>query len=539
MNHNHRIRSATRVVVLGMVTATLWAAGSFSPARACSTPVFRYAMYNWQPAPYYVFYFHHGQVAKEDEAVNKLLDELAHSDPPANVVLATVDVSKQEEFERLPRVVKKIYRSHAEGQQPLHVVFSPWVMMYAWYAEQYARASEQREAQEETPEGTRPGTAEETAGPSDQDDSDQPKTPDKTAGSPDKDEGDQPEEQFPGLIELFAGRLDKKTVEAMVDSPVRQQIGKLLEEGNASVLLILTGPDKDANVQAEKAVAEVVTMATKGEFGVPGGDDYPLDQLPSEAPDDAPAEDTQGDPRQEDSSDVLKLALLKLSRTDPAEKWLVDTLLSIEPDLREEQFAKSPMVFAVYGRGRALPPFVGKGITAENLAECVMFLSGPCSCTVRDQNPGCDLLVRRDWDAAAEALAANDPEFNAGPWGYQEFEPDDSGESGDETQASAADAQGDTTPPAGDPEPKVDQPPVAGQTDTQPEAADSQLLQKRRPQRLAKSLPAQAPADDKARSGGRTESFGLRQTWTIGIGLGLGAALVLVAGVVLILRQRP
>ena len=64
------------------------------------------------------------------------------------------------------------------------------------------------------------------------------------------------------------------------------------------------------------------------------------------------------------------------------------------------------MIFAVFGRGRALPPFVGKGITRDNLLECVYFLTGTCSCTVKDQNPGMDLLFASDWWSVAEKLAS-------------------------------------------------------------------------------------------------------------------------------------
>ena len=74
--------------------------------------------------------------------------------------------------------------------------------------------------------------------------------------------------------------------------------------------------------------------------------------------------------------------------------------------MTNDEFAGQPMIFAVFGRGRALPPFVGKGITRENLLECVYFLTGACSCTVKDQNPGMDLLFAENWWTVAEKLAS-------------------------------------------------------------------------------------------------------------------------------------
>jgi hypothetical protein len=63
------------------------------------------------------------------------------------------------------------------------------------------------------------------------------------------------------------------------------------------------------------------------------------------------------------------------------------------------------MIFAVFGRGRAFPPYVGKGITYNNMLDYFAEVTGACSCTVKDQNPGIDLPMRCNWDAVAEAMA--------------------------------------------------------------------------------------------------------------------------------------
>jgi hypothetical protein len=485
-----------RRAACGAVAVVVWVAAGVLPAPACDTPVFRYAMYNWAPAPYYVFYLHHGQVAEEDQAVNNFLDGLCRADPSANLALAVVDVSKQAELQRLPRVVRKAYQSHAEGQRPLHLVFSPWVLFYGWFAEPPA--------------------------------------------APPAGEGQKASEPSPVVAELFAGRLDEAKAKAIVDSPARQQLGKLLRDGNAIVLLILTGPDEQANKRAAEAAGEVVAMAARGEFPISTGDGYLIDDFLPKPPDDPAAEDG----RRRDSP-TLKLAVLKLSRTDPAEKWLVDCLLSVEPDLRDAQFAKSPMVFPVFGRGRAMLPLVGKGITRENLAECVTFLTGPCSCVVKDQNPGADLLVRYDWDAVAEALAAEDG-TGGGPWGYQEFIPN---ESGNQTEASVAEVTWTATASAALPSvgqsrappngrgPNTGQPVDGQRTNSPPKPAQNQL---------AKRVPAESPSiegraavEGKAQLGGAPDSFAVRQALKIGAWLALGAAVVLIAGFVLVYRQRP
>jgi hypothetical protein len=45
-----------------------------------------------------------------------------------------------------------------------------------------------------------------------------------------------------------------------------------------------------------------------------------------------------------------------------------------------------------------LLPLIGAGITPQNIQEAAGFLAGPCSCEVKEQNPGFDLLVGTDWD---------------------------------------------------------------------------------------------------------------------------------------------
>ena len=95
--------------------------------------------------------------------------------------------------------------------------------------------------------------------------------------------------------------------------------------------------------------------------------------------------------------------MLRVPRDDPPSSALVAMLIGSEPDLAERT---DPMVFPVFGRGRALLPLIGAGITAKNIHDSAAFLVGPCSCEVKEQNPGFDLLLAADWDDVALARAA-------------------------------------------------------------------------------------------------------------------------------------
>jgi hypothetical protein len=92
--------------------------------------------------------------------------------------------------------------------------------------------------------------------------------------------------------------------------------------------------------------------------------------------------------------------VIRVSRQDAQEATLIATLMGSEEDLKGLE--KEPMVFPVFGRGRALYALIGKGIRPETIEEAATFLIGKCSCQVKEQNPGIDLLFTADWKKLAK-----------------------------------------------------------------------------------------------------------------------------------------
>jgi hypothetical protein len=93
-----------------------------------------------------------------------------------------------------------------------------------------------------------------------------------------------------------------------------------------------------------------------------------------------------------------EFSMLAISRSDPQERMLLEMLLKSEPDLGD--YADEPIVFPVFGRGRALYALASEGINADTIRETVAFLTGPCGCEIKMLNPGVDLLMGINWDAA-------------------------------------------------------------------------------------------------------------------------------------------
>jgi len=178
---------------------------------------------------------------------------------------------------------------------------------------------------------------------------------------------------------VWSGPLNKENVDRLIDSPARREIARrLLSEDSAVWVLVETG-DKERDEAAAKLLDERVEALEK-EL-----------KLPKILAQDV-AEGLLNIPETE-----LKIAFssIRVSRDDAAESIFLQQLLGMESDLRE---LREPIVFPIFGRGRALYALAGAGINAENIREAGSFLIGPCSCQVKDQNPGVDILMAVNWD---------------------------------------------------------------------------------------------------------------------------------------------
>jgi hypothetical protein len=351
---------------------------------------------------------------------------------------------------------------------------------------------------------------------------------------------------------LHAGRLDEGAVKAMVDSPLRAKIGKLLEEGCAAVMVLLPGAKEAENKQAEEVAKDLVARAGAGQIPIESAmfDPSLYPGPPSaDSPEAGGSEEDTGDaPTEEEllaAASRLKVGLIKVDRSEKAEKWLFDSLMAVEPDLKE--LAEEPMIFFAYGRGRAMPPYVGKGVNAENLTAELQFLASACSCFVKDQNPGVDLLMHWDWESTADAMAANDPTLSGGPFGYEEFYPDESGNmvSSEEdvepsTEVALRDEAlpGETVAEADAEVPSTEAEPAEGGGDTPTTEAGPGAEPSSAPplsgEAPSETVRAAAPPVAETDT---SDSFASRQMWVFGLGLGAVALVVLVVGSMLILKR--
>lgn len=176
---------------------------------------------------------------------------------------------------------------------------------------------------------------------------------------------------------IWQGRLTPSTVAVLLQSPTRQKLAERLIEGQTAVWIFVESGNADKDKAALQLLEQELETATRelkeqaqsipDEFGVP--------------------------------EITYSFSTLSVSRSDPNERMLLTLLLNSEPDL--DEYADEPMVLPVFGRGRALFTLIGEGITSDNIRETIAFLVGPCGCEIKMMNPGVDLLMAANWDAAA------------------------------------------------------------------------------------------------------------------------------------------
>ena len=95
------------------------------------------------------------------------------------------------------------------------------------------------------------------------------------------------------------------------------------------------------------------------------------------------------------------ITLMELNRNSVGEKHFATMLTNVEDDLKS---INEPMLFGVFGKLKALEPLIAAGITEENIGLMIDFLTADCSCLIKDDLPGTDILYSALWENPAPAL---------------------------------------------------------------------------------------------------------------------------------------
>jgi hypothetical protein len=175
----------------------------------------------------------------------------------------------------------------------------------------------------------------------------------------------------------WAGPLEKNTAAEWLRSPARQEIARLLLTGRMAVWLLLESGDR-ARDEAEHTLLTRELARLERTLKLP---------------------EISG----VTSTNKISFAVMRVSRTDSRERALNVMLTGLGPDLATR--TGEPMVYPIYGRGRVLPVLVGSDINETTIAKDAEFITGSCSCEVKSENPGMELLISADWDGVLTGSA--------------------------------------------------------------------------------------------------------------------------------------
>ena len=191
---------------------------------------------------------------------------------------------------------------------------------------------------------------------------------------------------------VWSGPLTAESAAQILDSPARIEIVRRLGEGQSAIWLLLESGD----AAKDSAAAELLDARLRHLASIL--------QLPKlDAQDIANGLVSTG-------QDGLRLefSVLRIARNVSGEQPFIRMMLGAEADLAD---TKEPIVIPVFGQGRALYALVGDGIKQETIDKAATFLIGKCSCEVKEQNPGFDLLLAADWKSLLAAQNAGIPDL--------------------------------------------------------------------------------------------------------------------------------
>jgi hypothetical protein len=177
---------------------------------------------------------------------------------------------------------------------------------------------------------------------------------------------------------LWTGSIHNREITSVFHSPIRTEISEALLKGITAVWVLVECGDKNKD---EKAMNILKTELQKSENNIV-----------------LPTLTSQDSTEYIGSGPELKVAfqIRRLSRNNVAEKATLDMLEMTEFKLKEMR--NQPIAFPVFARGRVLYAVVGDGINHKMISQTNAYLTGPCACTVKAQNPGQDLLMENNWE---------------------------------------------------------------------------------------------------------------------------------------------
>ena len=188
------------------------------------------------------------------------------------------------------------------------------------------------------------------------------------------------------------GRLEDLSAD-LLSSPSREKLGKQILSGKSIVWLIIPGQDSSETekfkASLKKRVSKVLS-SVKLSDGIIKKENSKNKNL---------SEEELENILHSQIPLNLSFEVIEVKSDDPEESIFINMLLRQSPAQLDY---KGPIAYPVFGRGRVLEGV--SDLESNNIEELTTYLSSHCSCTVKEENPGIDLLMNVPWaDHVAES----------------------------------------------------------------------------------------------------------------------------------------
>lgn len=190
---------------------------------------------------------------------------------------------------------------------------------------------------------------------------------------------------------VWQGSLSDPFLDGLAVSPTRREITRRLSQGDSVVWLFVRGTDAEQADRVRKSLDTAIKQA-EDQIELPAGIGRPGSELLSRVP------------------LQLRFSVVELSADSREEHVLLKLLRSALPQPpREEESLLAP----IFGRGRVLSVQSARDVEPEVITDLTTYLCSACSCQVKQQNPGFDLLCEMNWEESLFEVAFDRLQVNA------------------------------------------------------------------------------------------------------------------------------
>ena len=193
---------------------------------------------------------------------------------------------------------------------------------------------------------------------------------------------------------IWSGKVDEAALQAVLDSPARQELLKKLLSGESIVWVLVDHGKAEDDAEAARVEKRLSFLQN-------------VVELPPQDPNDPDSQLGPGPPLK------LHFSVQRVSYDDKGEAILRSMLAGTKA--AKELAEGKPFAAAVFGRGRVLGAWPLSELDDTALEDISIFLTGRCSCRVKNDNPGWDVLLTVDWEKALQQASQQKLSAQASP----------------------------------------------------------------------------------------------------------------------------